>query len=247
MASDPTLSQAFVPWFFNCVPNDLQQSSILIKEIYQKDKSQKVAIVSDSTYDSRMAVRSFLKIIKKEGIKEPLLYSSDNSKNNIRNLVVRINKENPACIVISCKSDFSPEFVRSMRWNKMNQILFGFLFSIDENILPLQESRIVPVSSGFLLTSPGQTFSKIYVKVTKKKPSETAAYAFDAVNLMIEAIRKANYNPDHIRTQMSEINFAGVTGLIRFDAMGNRIEPASLQKSSGELQSCKEKEPGKRK
>jgi branched-chain amino acid transport system substrate-binding protein len=33
--SDPTLSQAFVPWFFNCVPNDNQQAASLTKEEIQ--------------------------------------------------------------------------------------------------------------------------------------------------------------------------------------------------------------------
>ena len=33
-SGDPTLAQAFVPWFFNCVPNDLQQADVLIEEIY---------------------------------------------------------------------------------------------------------------------------------------------------------------------------------------------------------------------
>ena len=33
-AGDPTLSQAFVPWYFSCVPNNIQQAKILIEEIY---------------------------------------------------------------------------------------------------------------------------------------------------------------------------------------------------------------------
>ena len=37
-SSDPTLSQAFVPWFFNCVPNDRQQTAAFIDEIYNKKK-----------------------------------------------------------------------------------------------------------------------------------------------------------------------------------------------------------------
>jgi len=40
-SGDPTLSQAFVPWFFNCVPNDYQQVASLIEEIYYKRNSIK--------------------------------------------------------------------------------------------------------------------------------------------------------------------------------------------------------------
>ena len=44
-ASDPTLSQAFVPWYFSCVPNDMQQADVLIKTIYKKSNT-KLAVIS---------------------------------------------------------------------------------------------------------------------------------------------------------------------------------------------------------
>ena len=37
-SSDPTLSRAYVPWYFRMVPDDLQQSEIFVKEIYVKRK-----------------------------------------------------------------------------------------------------------------------------------------------------------------------------------------------------------------
>jgi ABC-type branched-subunit amino acid transport system substrate-binding protein len=50
-ASDPTLSQAFVPWYFSCVPNDLQQADALIEEIYTKRKIVRIAAVAGNDYD----------------------------------------------------------------------------------------------------------------------------------------------------------------------------------------------------
>ena len=38
-ATDMTLSQAFVPWYFRCVPNDRQQAISLIQEIYKKTET----------------------------------------------------------------------------------------------------------------------------------------------------------------------------------------------------------------
>ncbi len=39
-ATDMTLSQAFVPWYFRCIPNDQQQASSLIEEIYLQKKNK---------------------------------------------------------------------------------------------------------------------------------------------------------------------------------------------------------------
>ena len=60
-AGDPTLAQAFVPWYFSCVPNDNQQAEVLIEEIYNKRKITKIAVVSDNSYDSKLALESFVK------------------------------------------------------------------------------------------------------------------------------------------------------------------------------------------
>jgi ABC-type branched-subunit amino acid transport system substrate-binding protein len=50
-ATDPSLSKAFIPWYFCCVPNDLLQAAALIEEIYDKRKFKKVAFVSEKNFD----------------------------------------------------------------------------------------------------------------------------------------------------------------------------------------------------
>ena len=69
---DPTLAQAFVPWFFNCVYNDIQQSEALIEEIYNKRKLGKIAVISDNGYDSGSMLKNFLEKLESEGKPEPI-------------------------------------------------------------------------------------------------------------------------------------------------------------------------------
>jgi branched-chain amino acid transport system substrate-binding protein len=63
-ATDPTLSQAFVPLFFNCVPNDNQQADALIEELYNKRKIKIAALISGTDYDSKTASDNYIKRIK---------------------------------------------------------------------------------------------------------------------------------------------------------------------------------------
>ncbi len=58
-SGDPTLSQAFVPWFFTCVPNNLQQAAALSADIYNRKKFSKVCVVTDDQYDSKSADSAF--------------------------------------------------------------------------------------------------------------------------------------------------------------------------------------------
>jgi len=231
-ASDPTLSQAFVPWFFNCVPNDLQQASSLIEEIYHKSNITKVAIVSDISYDSNIAVKSFLKKTKEEGISEPIQYSSENSETEINELLDKINKEDPKCIILFGQPDYSLKFTRLMRLKKMKQTVYGSLFSFSEKGSSdqdfMQNDKIVLVSSEFFLRTKGKTFQEEFERVYGKKPTEAAAYAFDATNLIIEAIRNADADRSKIQSELAKIHYEGVTGLIQFDDKGNRRGDAGL-------------------
>jgi ABC-type branched-subunit amino acid transport system substrate-binding protein len=53
-------------------------------------------------------------------------------------------------------------------------------------------------------------------------PGPVAAYAYDGMNIMIEAIRKGGSDSEKIQKILKEISFDGVTGLIQFDDKGSR-------------------------
>ncbi|MEE8324437.1 MAG: branched-chain amino acid ABC transporter substrate-binding protein [Candidatus Humimicrobiaceae bacterium] len=59
-------------------------------------------------------------------------------------------------------------------------------------------------------------------------PGEYAPYAYDAVFLVIEAMRRSNsILPEDFMTELKEISFDGVIGNIQFDSNGDRLDPPS--------------------
>jgi branched-chain amino acid transport system substrate-binding protein len=59
-------------------------------------------------------------------------------------------------------------------------------------------------------------------------PGEYAPYAYDAVLLVIEAMRRSNsVIPRDFMTELRDISFEGVTGSIQFDSNGDRLDPPS--------------------
>jgi branched-chain amino acid transport system substrate-binding protein len=226
-SSDPTLSQAFVPWFFNCVPNDRQQADELIEEIYNKRKFTRVATIADNTYDSNQAVKIFLKNVKLSGKNEPVNFLYDNYITDLDILANQIIQAKVNCIVLFCEPSASLKIVRLMRQRKMNQPVFGSLSILNENKLSgkeLQEfDHMLFVPTGNWTGSKNLAFRQEYQKLFGKMPGMVAAYAFDGMNLLIEAIRISK-SPDlaKIKQALSQIRYEGVTGPIRFDAKGNR-------------------------
>jgi branched-chain amino acid transport system substrate-binding protein len=69
-------------------------------------------------------------------------------------------------------------------------------------------------------------FRQEYQKSWKRIPGMVASFAYDGMNLLIEAIKRAGA-PDRekIQESLKIINYEGVTGLIRFDEKGNRLGP----------------------
>lgn len=224
---DPTLSQAFVPWFFNCAPNDNQQAETLIEEIYHKEKIFRLAVVSDSTYGSRMALKSFLKKSVIAGMSEPLQFSCENYPADIGIIPDEIRKKDIRCIVLLGQPSTSLKIVRQIQLRNMNQIVFGSIALGNENALSEKEIKgcenvrmIVPADF------PGKAyrdFCKDYQHFYGKRPGMVATYAFDGMSLLIEAIRNAGTEREDIQNFLSKANFKGVTGTIQFDNNGNRV------------------------
>lgn len=226
-ASDPTLSQAFVPWYFSCVPNDRQQAGALIEEIYNKRKITKIAIVSDNGYDSKLALKTFVKIAKKMHKPDPLKLSYDYLSKDFKSLLDQINKAKVNGIVLFGQPSASMKIIRQMRQRKMKQPVFGSLSLLGENGISNQDLKkyenVVLVSSGNSMGLKRINFQKEYQKENGKIPGAVAAYAFDGMNLIIEAIKKSGTDREKFRNTLSKIRYDGITGPIQFDDKGNRL------------------------
>jgi branched-chain amino acid transport system substrate-binding protein len=159
-ASDPTLSQAFVPWYFSCVPNDLQQADAFIEEIYDKRKFTKIAAVSDNGYDSKLALESFVKKTKLAGKIDPVQFFYENSSQDFNILLDKINQADINCIILFGQPSASVRLIQQIRQSKMNQPVFGTLSILGENELSDQE---LPNYENVVLVS-GKSFKKHMAK-----------------------------------------------------------------------------------
>jgi branched-chain amino acid transport system substrate-binding protein len=233
-AGDPTLSQAFVPWYFSCVPNDLQQADAMIKEVYDRRKFTKIALVSDNDYDSKMALKSYQKVATIAGQSDQLLLLPDNSIQSCSYQADKIAKADINCVVILGKDSSLLEIIEQIRYRKINMPVFGSLAFLDENhqsVYKLTDyENIMFVSSDDWLRNGGSSFTRRFRDKYGRLPGAVTAYAYDGMSILIEAIRKAGLDRDKIQTAVSETNLKGVTGIIKFDKRGNREGDATVLK-----------------
>jgi branched-chain amino acid transport system substrate-binding protein len=225
-SGDPTLSQAFVPWFFNCVPNDLQQADALIEELYNKRRLTNITVVSDPGYDSQSLLRNFLKKVEMEGYPEPSQLSLDSTGKNINDLTEKILREDPGCVVLLLPPPASARIAEQLNLNHLNRPVFGTLTLLNEDLISgkdLKEYQNVNIVSSVNLSGEkGSSFSSEYKRKYGSLPGAVASYAYDGINILIEAVKETGTERENIQKAMAKIRYEGVTGTIQFDDKGNR-------------------------
>ena len=225
-ASDPTLAQAFVPWYFSCVPNNLQQADALINEIYNIRKLKIIASVSDNSYDSKLAAESFLKKIRIAGKKEPIGFVYDNPVQDFNDILSKINKSGVDGIILFGNPPASIKFIEKMEKKKMKQTVYGAISVLNEDESSMQEQEdfrnMTLFVSGNWSSHKGMAFRKEYQRLYGTLPGAVAAYSYDGMCMLVEAIRRAGLNREEIQKSLMKIHFDGITGLIQFDDKGKR-------------------------
>ena len=233
-SGDPTLSQAYVPWYFSCVPNDLQQADALIKEICNRENINNIATVSDNDYDSKLALTSFLKRLKISGKPDPKQFFYENREQEFNVLLDQIIKADVKGIILFGQSFASRKILEQLRQRKTKIPFFGTLcvsgYHETEELEFKSFEGSVLISSGHWFSSGGSNFRQEFQKKYGYQAGPVAAYAFDGMNLIIKAIKNAGTEREDIQKYLKAIKYDGITGSIRFDDKGNRIGKAGLMK-----------------
>lgn len=216
-ASDPSLSNAYVSWFFSIVPNDEQQANTLLNEICIERNIQDLLLVFDSSYDGEQAYKAILKKAKQFSelnivplqIKTQLdidKVAADIRKNNIEGMLL-LGRELPVEEIqeqILTSGILIPVFA--------NLAVFGsssfsdaknFSMSLDNSWINTKELAVPE-----------------YSNEDKDKGSIVGALTFDAVMALSSAMEFSKGGQVDLKRGLSQVNYQGITGLIAFDRLG---------------------------
>ncbi len=232
-ATDMTLSQAFVPWYFRCIPNDHQQATSLVHEIYHKRKLENLATITTEAYDSRHAASTFVKVTSSLNLEAPRQFMYGSSGKDLPGILTEIEEHGIEAVVLFGGPEFASKIISLLKQRSMNQMIFGTLAVTDGQKTSSPdwsclESSIL-VASGHWFTNEGIAFQKEFHKTFGYQPGAAAAFAYDGINVIIGVIKRAGTDRDRIIEAFVETDHkSGITGAIHFDENGNRAGCASL-------------------
>lgn len=218
-SGDPTLGQAFIPWYFSCVPNDLQIASVLVSRLYLS-LDDKVVIVSDDGYDSKMSVTSLLRQCRSEGKPEPGVHFYSLHEGGIDPFISEC--EDATFVIFYGDQQNAASLVKKLSGKDKKPVLFAPNLMMTEKHLSATDLRRF---EGLIAVNHSINESSFTAEFNKKNgysPGPVAAYTYDAVNVLITGIKLSGKDDTDLYKHISGINLNGLTGRITFDKYGHR-------------------------
>jgi branched-chain amino acid transport system substrate-binding protein len=216
---------------------DTMQGKIMANFARNNLKSKTAVVLTNTTHSYSIDLsKFFIKQYKKLGGK--MLWQADYIENmsDYTNILKKVKKLKPNIIYLPGYITDSGLIMQQARKIGINSIFLGGDGWSSEIFNKGKDAVNGSYKTDHWFIGIDRRESKILVKKYrtqfKENPGAGAALTYDALSLLINAIKKSHsFNTEKIRKTLAVTkNFRGVTGKITFDKYRNPVKPAVIQK-----------------
>lgn len=229
---DPTFTETNIPWCIRVISDDRQSAYQLVNRIYKKDGHSRVAVIRANNRYGRVGLKIFSESAVRVGHPIVIEERFNDGETDFSAQLSRMKKISPDAILVWGNALESGLILKQMRENGMNQPVYGS----DRMVNPLFIKTAGRFADGIVTTcqynpesdNPAlKAFQANYSKRFGQEADVFAAHAYDGMNIIIGAVRKAGLNRVLIRDILTDLktfqNYQGITGTIIFDGSWNDI------------------------
>lgn len=231
-ASDPSLSKAYVPWYFSIVPTDDQQATLLLDEVYVKKGFQKILIVHDNTYDVKQALKSFVEGSKGIETMNIQSFGYPATASESTDFLAEVKSSDAEAIMLMGMQLPLLRILKELEAMKETIPVYANLSVQGSQEFFSSQSKYKDqfkvTGSEHNLHSDYTGFESEFTKQYNKKPGVIAVFAYDGIMIIAEALKQSENHGISLQQTMSQINYQGLSAKVQFDSQG-RI------KNAGEL------------
>jgi branched-chain amino acid transport system substrate-binding protein len=230
-STDPTIPETSVPFYFTDLQDDRVQSYTLARRIYTELGLKRVAILRINNRYGRMGVPKFRDASRRLGhpvvIEQKFMAGDTDFTRQLR----VIQQSRTDAIVLWTDEIAAATILEQMRALGMKQRVFGSYRTLGPELL----AQAGPAAEGFEAVfpyDPSQNdprwldFNRRYETRFHERPEQFASLAFDAMNVLLDAICKAGLNRVRIQDALDDtLEYDGVTGHMVFDPNEKNVSP----------------------
>jgi branched-chain amino acid transport system substrate-binding protein len=237
-STDPTIPETIIPWYFTVIQDDRVQGYTLARHIYTELGFKRVAILRINDRYGRFGVLKFRDASRRLGHPVVIEQKFMPGDTDFHHQLAVIEDSRVDAIVIWADIGPTAEILKEMQELGMKQRVFGSHRTISGTAGDELIKLAGPAAEGFEAVfpyDPSRTDPRWLEFITRyearfhEKPDHFAALAYDAMQILLDAICRAGLNKGRIRDALTGIeSYKGVTGDMVFDPNCKNIAPLFL-------------------
>ena len=225
-ATSPKLTEQGFKTVFRTVGRDDQQGPAVASYLASEFKPKTVAIIDDATTYGDGLANEVEKTLKAAGIKVLPREKGTDQTRDWKAILTKIRGKKPDAIFYGGMDATGGPLLKQGR-----ELGIKVVFSFGDGACTEEMKKLAGDAAEGLICSqaglPVQAASKKFLDAYKTKfnnePILYAPFTYDAANLLIEAMKKANsVDPAKYLSELAKISYEGATGRIEFDEKGDR-------------------------
>jgi branched-chain amino acid transport system substrate-binding protein len=240
-ATNPKLTEQGFKNVFRVVGRDDQQGPAIASYLASTAKPKVAAVIDDATAYGEGIANEVEKTLKAAGVRVLPRERGTDKTTDWKAVLTKVKGSNPDAVFYGGMDATGGPLLRQGR-----ELGIKAIFSFGDGACTDKMKQLAGEAADGLLCSqagvPPQAASRKFLDAYKKRfsidPILYAPFTYDAANLLIEAMKKANSaDPAKYLPELQKIDFAGATGRIAFDAKGDRsdAEMTIFTMKAGEL------------
>src|SRR5688572_12246838 len=225
-ATNPKLTEQGFKNQFRVVGRDDQQGPAIASYLAGERKPKLVAVIDDASAYGEGIANEVEKTLKAANIQVLPREKGTNKTTDWKAVLTKLRGRNPDAVFYGGMDATGGPLLKQGR-----ELGIKAVFSFGDGACTDKMKELAGEAAEGLLCSqagiPAQAASKKFLDAYKKKfntdPILYSPFTYDAVNLLIEAMKKADSaDPKKYLPELQKISFAGSTGTIGFDDKGDR-------------------------
>lgn len=230
-STDKTVNLANVPWMFSCLPADHLLAPVLVKEISSTIGDKSFLLVSAVDHDSHLFSVELTRSFIQHKLSPSYQFEFKPGQGDYDGLVEEIIRARTHALVLIAPEIESAQIISAVRNRGFKGIIYGGpcmgRHGFVERVGEAAEEVVFPLL--YRHGKESDIFDKEFNARFGRQPDYLAAHTYDAVNILIAAIRKAGLNRALIHDAIRSLSpWQGVTGEIWWDPLGSNSRLISL-------------------
>ena len=225
-ATNPKLTEQGFKTQFRVVGRDDQQGPAVAQYLAANNKPQLVAVIDDATAYGEGIANEVEKTLKAANIKVLPREKGTDKTTDWKAVLTKLRGRNPDAVFFGGMDATGGPLLKQGR-----ELGIKAVFAFGDGACTSEMNKLAGQAAEGLICSqaglPPEAASKKFLDAYKKKfnvdPIIYAPFTYDAANLLIAAMQKANSaDPAKYLPELAKISHDGATGKIEFDAKGDR-------------------------